>query len=170
MKNNFYVFLDIDGVLWDWKFLLSRKEKCKGVITKFNPESIEALNFLTEILSKEYNIKIVLSSSWRANFEKIKNILIENNLHYASVMDKTPSTSPRKLRGREIWAYLKSANYDDEKDDFVIIDDETFDLKSLFPENKIIKTSMLNNCLSINMVKQYLKEKNTNKIFEEIFQ
>ena len=54
-KENFYIFLDIDGVLWDWNW---RKNEFKNgnskqmLANKFNPESIAAINFLREIRDK----------------------------------------------------------------------------------------------------------------------
>jgi FMN phosphatase YigB (HAD superfamily) len=158
MKGNFYIFLDIDGVLWDWKFLLSKKatNTNRGIMTKFNPESIKALNFLISETEKEYDTKLVLSSTWRYYFEKAKKILQNNNVLKSENLDKTPSLR-RRQRGLEILKYLQDHKYNKEKDKFLIIDNQNFDFKKYFKQNKIIKTSIMNNSLSQEMVESHLQ-------------
>ena len=49
-ENSIVIFLDIDGVLWDWAFVKEQiacgKQKMGGSIKNFNPQSICALNYL----------------------------------------------------------------------------------------------------------------------------
>lgn len=159
--KNFYIFLDIDGVLFDWKFLkqniIEGKIKPGGIIKNFNPNSIKALNTLIERLNNNYNVNLVISSTWRHDLGYAVNILYANGLKYDFEIFATPiSVTPNK-RGKEILEFLKDkADYD-----FVIIDDEMFDYAEHFSKNKIIKTNMQNDSLNINHVNKYLGEQFT---------
>ena len=77
-RENFYLFLDVDGVLWDWKWRIEMikegKIKKGGLITNFNPKSVHALNTLIEYLNENYNCKIVISSTWRFRKNMTKSI------------------------------------------------------------------------------------------------
>ena len=85
-RKNFYIFLDIDGVLWDWDWRLGAIDKGKikriSYIADLNPKSIEALNFLIEKLNENFNAKLVISSTWRSNLEETREILQNNGLKY----------------------------------------------------------------------------------------
>lgn len=72
------VFLDIDGVM------NNQYNKGEYIFTK---ETVEVLNYLYE----KFNIKIVLSSSWRTaySFTFLQTIFKENNIE-APLIDKTP--------------------------------------------------------------------------------
>ena len=157
MNKSFYIFLDIDGVLNDWEFF--KKEIASGAMKKgtifehFKPESINALNNLIKTLSKQFNVILVISSSWRRNLLKTETLLRKNGLKYDGVISATPITQTPEKRGLEILQFLKGKqNYD-----FVIIDDDSFDYAELFNSNKIIKTDVHLSALSMNMVDNYLK-------------
>ena len=80
--ENFYIFLDIDGVLYDWVFvkqqIAMKKQKKGGIIKTFNPESISALNMLIFELEKKYNVNLVISSTWRHDLGYAINVLYAN--------------------------------------------------------------------------------------------
>lgn len=108
---------------------------------------------LIDELCKNYNVRLVISSTWRANMEFTIKTLKDNGLIYDGKYDSTPISDPAK-RGEQILEYLKNkTNYN-----FVIIDDEWFDFKQYFSEDKIIKTEMFHHSLSINQIKNYLKK------------
>ena len=100
--KKFYLFLDIDGVLWDWAYL--KKEIAEGRIKKggiagnFKPESINSLNYLIRRLSEKYDVKLVISSSWRKLrvWILIEEYLINKGLPIIDV------TSRLNNRGEEI--------------------------------------------------------------------
>ena len=50
MRENFYIFLDIDGVMYDWDYMKKNNIHNFGVVNTFSPESVEALNYLMEKL------------------------------------------------------------------------------------------------------------------------
>lgn len=157
--KNFYIFLDIDGVLYDWDYIIAETDAGKrekgGLILEFKPESVFALNLLINELQKCYNVGLVISSSWRSNLPFTIQTLKNNGLIYNEKIDRTPIYDPSK-RGEQILDYLADkSNYD-----FVIIDDESFDYKKFFEKEKIIKCEAFHSALSIKMVKDFLSKLN----------
>ena len=156
MKKDFYIFLDIDGVLWDVEYILKEIDeghiKKGGIIKDLKPSCIEALNYLIEKLENFYDVILVISSSWRYNLKNTINILKKYGLKYDKDIARTRLTTKNSSRGEEILDYLKDkSNYE-----FVIIDDEEFDFKKHFDKSNIIKTNIENQSLSMKMVREYL--------------
>lgn len=156
--KEFYIFLDIDGVLWDWPYLKKGMNEGRikrgGIIEDLKPESIEALNYLIEKLSIKYDVKLVISSSWRFNMERTLEIIKKAGLNYNKPIDRTIINFQN--RGIQIKEYLKDkVNYD-----YVIIDDEDFDFNEHFQKEKIIKTDVMKGALSIKLVDNFLNNNN----------
>ena len=130
MKKKFYVFLDIDGVLYDWNYIKSLgPEHWGGVIVDFDPKSIEALNYLIAQLKKEYDVELVISSTWRSNMERTMQILINHGLKTEDLfISRTRNSTNPRYRGREIMDYLENKR---DKENYVIIDDETLIIGSM---------------------------------------
>lgn len=155
-KQKFFVFLDFDGVLNDienipylWKiggFFVDEKDK-----ETFNPESIEALNYLISTLKTEYDVNLVLSTTWRRWFEKAKAVLKNNGLEYSGEIDKTPKMILKK-RAFEIMAYLQGKN---ESQNFVVIDDKSH-LPKYFKNSNSIKTNIINGSLNMSNMLNYI--------------
>ena len=160
MKKDFYVFLDIDGVLWDWKFIREMVESGKlkrgGLINTFNPQSIRAIDNLLYGLEKQYNVQLVLSSTWRYEMHTAIKTLKRNGFEHYAQMDTTPITRTPEHRGLEILKYLE----DKQKPyDFLVIDDEMYDFADCFDLSHLIKTSMVDASLSQSQVDAFLQEK-----------
>lgn len=153
MKDKFYIFLDIDGVLYDWDFILKKAIKKSGTIKDFNPKSINALNFLIEKLSKSFNVEIVITSTWRINMQKTIEILLNNGLNKTIKINSTEISNNPQNRELEILNYLQNNTCEN----FVIIDDEMFDFDKYFNKNHIINTNIFNLSLNKEMVLKYLK-------------
>lgn len=153
MKDKFYIFLDIDGVLYDWNFIIKNGDKKSGTIKNFNPKSIEALNFLIEKLQYTYNVEIVITSTWRINMQKTIEILLNNGLNKTIKINSTEISNYPQNRELEILNYLQNNSCKN----FVIIDDEMFDFDKYFNKNHIIKTNIFNLSLNKEMVLKYLK-------------
>ena len=120
--SSFYIFLDIDGVLYDWDYIIAETNaglrKRGEFIKKFKPESMQAINMLIEELNKDYEVGLVISSTWRSNMPFTIQTLQDNGLEYDKPIERTPIYDPAK-RGEQILDYLA-----DKKDyDFVIIDE-----------------------------------------------
>lgn len=151
--EKFYVFLDIDGVLWDWKYqkeFLKQNPHLHGrFVNKFDPKCIDALNFLLKELSKKYNVQLVISSTWRLEFEKAISSLLNQGLLFNKKILATPIM--KHDRQLEIETFLQDKP---NKNNFVILDDDCNCLD--FDQNKIIKTNIENNSLSKEMVRNFL--------------
>lgn len=158
-KKNFYIFLDIDGVMYDWDYYIqevkANRLKKKDLFSHFKPESITALNLLISELSKSYNVQLVISSTWRSMLSKAVSTLKNNGLVYDKPIERTTLKGLPFYRGKQILDYL----YDKTNYDFVIIDDEMFDFKEHFKPQNIIKTEMFHSALSVKMVTQFLNTK-----------
>ena len=157
MRDNFYIFLDIDGVMFDWKYRLSSGKKLGGVIKDFNPESVKSLNFLCDTLSKQFNTSVVITSTWKQHWDSLLEVFDANGVDVSKVnLSKTTTRINPCYRGREIVEYLgegyRDANY-------VIIDDEMFDYREFFDKKDIIKTNMQDGSLNMDMVTTFLTSK-----------
>ena len=161
MKPNFYIFLDIDGVMFDWEYIKSC-ERSREILKLhiFNPKSVEALNYLMKEMGKQYNVNLVISSIWRLFMKETEEVFKKNNICYPNKLTCTPHFYDPHERGGEIMQYLKNVNFNKNKDDYLIIDDETFDFDKYFPKSKFIKTNIFNASLSMEMVQKYLSQKN----------
>jgi hypothetical protein len=107
---NNYIFTDIDGVL----NTVNKNE--------WNPLSVE----LYDDLCQKFNLKPVISSTWRTNHSiKELNRIFEYNGITTSIHDFTPII-PCEGRGGEIEQYLSNNQYDN----YIILDDNTRDIES----------------------------------------
>lgn len=160
MREDFYIFLDIDGVMFDWKYRLSSGKKLGGVIKDFNPESVKSLNFLCNTLSGLFNTNVVITSTWKQHWDSLLEAFDSNGVDLSRVnLSKTITREDPKYRGREIVEYLGE---DYRNANFVIIDDEMFDYKKYFDCSDIIKTNMQDSSLNMDMVTAFLDSKGIN--------
>ena len=161
--KKFFIFLDIDGVMYDWDFI---KNEVDGgnlparELKTFKPESIEALNLLMDTMRETHKVQLVISSTWRDNAIRP---LYQNGAHLKGAVYSTPSLGDQAHRGLEIISFLEKWNLKDGEYDFVIIDDESFDFKKYFTDDQIIKPNIFRGALSVDMVKQYLDNKGYTK-------
>lgn len=154
--ENFYVFLDIDGVMYDWKWILSQSKK-GGRLDRFKPESVFALNYLLDILSHDFKTQLVISSTWRHDMIDTRDTLINNGVKLDNVsLSATPISNTPLFRGREILDYLNG----DIDCNYIIIDDELCDIPKYFSVSRVIKTNMQDSALNIDMVKCCLEKNN----------
>lgn len=159
-KEYFYLFLDIDGVLWDWKWRMgeikSGNIKKSQAITQFNPQSIEALNTLIEYIDKDFICNLVISSSWRTFFEETKQILSKNGVKFPALVSKTPIIPKPHCRGKEILKYLVNKN---DSQNVLIIDDETKDIEPYFSDHNIIKTDIYSESLRQHHATKWINQR-----------
>ena len=157
-KQNFYIFLDIDGVLWDWKWRISEIKSGNiargGRITQFNPESINAVNNLISKLNNFFNCQLVVSSTWRINKEFTIKMLKKNGLVVSddNSIHFTPLTLTRS-RGQEVMDYLADKP---DNNNLLIIDDEYFDFPKYFQKGQMIKTNIYDRSLSQQHIDNWL--------------
>ena len=151
MKENFYVFLNIDSALIDASYDIEKTEKDK---VKFNTEGAEALKFLLEKLGDYFDVNLVISSVWRLDMAKTINKLYENNLLNVKKVEATKA-STYDIRGLEIKEYLKDkAN----KNNYLVIDSETKDIASFLDKKRIMKIPTEEN-LKKEQINKFLIEK-----------
>lgn len=151
--QNYYIFLDIDGVLYDWQYLRTQPKTNGGIISKFNPQSVNALNYLIDNLSREFNVTIVVTSTWRHNMQNTINALKNNGVNISKIkVEKINSNLPESNRGALILDYLKLKQFTN----FVIIDDEYFDYAKCNLLSHLIKTNIQNKSLNVNLIKKHL--------------
>jgi hypothetical protein len=145
-KDPFYVFLDFDGVLYDLEYILREKIKKGENPFAFAPDSIEALNKLFKQLSTKYDPNLVISSFWKIVFPRAVSFLQKNGFNVVGVpISKTETAKNPLKRGVAIKQFLEKR---DNCENFIIIDDTSFDYAKHFPANKVIKTNILNNRLT----------------------
>ena len=150
------IFLDIDGVLNGYNLLNNIIWKIVETLHiekiyrdwRRNPFGIhkEKVKRLAKIVKKT-NAKIVLSSSWRGFWKRpyyemvdYQKLLVDLfNKYNISVIDLTPFL-PEKTRSEEIDSWIQS--HKSEIESFVILDDESFELKK-FIGKELVKTSSI---------------------------
>lgn len=151
------IFLDIDGVLngyniWTglgWKIVyMLHNEKLKEFYRKTMDSCgihERKVKLLAKIVKKT-NAKVVMSSSWRFGFwntsynEKSynhKRLYDLLNKYKIEVIDITPKSHDGR-RDKEILGWL--SKHEDEIHNFVILDDERYDLEC-FVDNHLVQTS-----------------------------
>ena len=156
MREKFYVFLDIDGVMYDWEFLKSQGIKSFGRIKTFNPDSVQALNYLLETLNQNHDTELVISSTWRRDMLDTVKTLKDNGVKMnLRRVFSTPIFNESKTRGKEILSYLSNRQ---DNQNYVIIDDEVSDIAPHFDSSKIIQTNIFTSSLKKSMVDKFLKE------------
>ena len=159
--KNFYIFLDIDGVLnnRNWiKTCVDYNLESKGYNKFIDPNSIKALNIIIESLEKYFNVIIVLSSLWKLNgVDKVSNLLQSQNLKISNKIFKTPDKYNRN-RLTEIMSFMSQNQVGV---NFLVIDDEN--LADYFPTTKfILSTGFDNNGLTPEQADNWLKCLNIN--------
>lgn len=123
------LFLDFDGVLNIWPN--------PGRNGEFHKPACINLEFL---LNKVPDLKIVVSSSWRAfGYEAVRDVLKSNGIDPRKVIDITgDEVSPsdgKKDRDYQIECWLKKHP---EVKKFAVVDDESYDMALV--ANKMVKT------------------------------
>ena len=135
---NRVVFLDIDGVLNSEEYFINRdtsvpRESHEDYLV-FNLDKI-LIDKLNKIIRQVKPI-IVLSSSWRVyDMDKINRALRRKGF-CSTIMFKTARPS-NDDRGKEIKDLIQK----NDVKDYVVIDDDSFDIESDIPKEQFIKTS-----------------------------
>ena len=126
-KKKKIIFLDIDGVLNISESIVEHNNKY------FSDMDEDKINYLNNIC-KKFNIKIVLSSSWRDN-----NSIEDTNdfFKYKGIKNKIVDYVEQfKDKNEAIREYIEKNNIKD----FIVIDDEDKVLKG-FDSSNILKTT-----------------------------
>lgn len=143
MNKLFYIFLDVDGVLNDEKYVMKCYERHHKPMhmnhVPFDPSCLLNLyRFVNALEARDYTVKIILSSTWRlheVDYEIVNARLAEYGL---SLHDKTIFLDG--IRGLEIQQYLYM---NETPSDFVILDDDINDIIPYYPDN-LVRTNFMN--------------------------
>lgn len=142
------IFLDIDGVLNSEEFFIKRnkahiqaykehghEEDYDHLFYDLDPNKIQLLNDVMDNIMEYTGCEIVLSSSWRIfGLERINKVLSKVGFKY-EVNHQT--TRQDMDRGLQIKKFV------DENDikNYLVIDDEAFDIKKYVPNKQFVKTT-----------------------------
>lgn len=171
--EDFFIFLDIDGTLWD------NSNKAKRMIEsdELDPQSVEAVNNLIfSLKERNFNPAVVIISKKRIHWRNCEDLLYSYNL--------TPSVPLYSLpigkftRGERISLFLHDAykgkdifsgyrdfsffdnlhkNFASKCYNYVVIDDNRSQLTNI-PWSNYIQTNIDNSCLNQSMVDQFLQK------------
>lgn len=171
MDNKYFIFLDIDGTLWDFRdnpFMIMHS-------THFNKDSVQAVNLLISGLKeKNYEPNLIIIGQLRENWDKCKAALYDQGLNCQVPL--YPLSIGKFSRGERISLFLhdfyhgKDVNstkrnfsfadnvhkhYNKKLNNYVVIDDNISHLHNI-PTSHIIETNMLCRALNSNLVNDFL--------------
>ena len=176
-KQPYYVFMDIDGTLWD----IESAHRVHGPFLSeiqfpsLKPESVTAINVMLENLDEKFDTRLVLTSRHRSSMAQCINHLNFNGLKWnkpilctafypgprgEKIVDfmqnhgERPFTYPtiKTLFGRIL--YTKRDNKDFKN--YVVIDDDKKSISKHIPPERRIVTNKRNGALSLDQVIDYL--------------
>lgn len=136
------IFLDLDGVLIKFPSKERKSRADKTILNNFIFDKELVVNLKNII--KETNAKIVISSSWRHNMERVDNAFIEANLDLDLdfIFNKTPSDL-WYWRWNEILTWLNDYHKTCKNwyhiTNWCVIDDDDFDMKCIKKLWKLVK-------------------------------
>lgn len=178
MREQYFVFLDIDGTLIDFKY----GQYIRGPFFNFgentilNPESIDALNLLLESLEQKYDTRLIITSGRRNNLVSCVKNLYENGLNYEKAITCTPLTPER--RGQKIIDCMMTSSFpkypklqklvdfilrryaDNGYKNYVVLENDASKIRYEIPPARRIMTNAKNKALQPEQVVKYLKANN----------
>ena len=178
MRDEYFVFLSIDGTLIDLKYgQYSRGPFFDfGENTALNPESIEAVNLLLESLEQKYDTRLVITSGRRKDLIPCVTSLYENGLKYNRPITCTSLTPER--RGQKIVDFMMTSSLpkhpkiqnlvnfimrryaDHGYENYVVLENNTSKIRYEIPPKRRIITNAKKKALQPEQVIKYLKENN----------
>jgi len=143
------IFLDLDWVLKKIPSAKERKSRAEKTtfdfLYEFDKDLVENLKYLLD----QTNAKIVISSSWRHNMDRVYQSFKEAELNIELIIWKTDSNL-NYWRWNEVLTYVMDFHKQNEHrdyydfqviDNFVMIDDDDFDAKCIKRLWKFVHTN-----------------------------
>ena len=158
MKKKFFIFLDIDGTLYDYNEIAAG-HNLDGVDT-LKQESVDALNHLIGKLEEKYEVKLGIISEMKYYMRPLIALLKQHNLQYNGRIEPVGgSYGLPKSRGHQIYKHLLVWGKESlDNGYFVVIDDQDHDFATFFNKNNIIKTGgMRGGALNMQDVEEFLE-------------
>ncbi len=145
-----YIFLDIDGVMNNRRDWMSKVDNKAEEFHDHRMFCDEAWQLLSDTC-KKVNASVILSSSWRIGLtydDNDKVIARDTNCHLSTKLIEYFNKYNIKLvgitvnnwseRGQQIMKYVM--DHLEIEDDFVVVDDESFDIRDYISEDQFVKT------------------------------
>lgn len=165
-----YIFLDVDGVLNSQKYMIKTHKKLKKILkNKTESEMIyatrhvdtKAVYRLSKIV-KATNAKIIMSSSWRGAWKygepstnNYTAFYLNSVMHNFGIAVDDITTLVYHDRGEQILQYVFE-NLKPE-DNWIVIDDEIFDIDRYISLDKVVKTNFKTGLLNKHIKEAILK-------------
>jgi hypothetical protein len=178
MREQYFIFLDIDGTLIDFNYgqYVRGPFFSFGENTVLNPESIEALNLLIDSLEQKYDTRLVITSGRRENLHSCAKNLYDNGLKYDRPITCTPLTEGR--RGQKIIDFMMTSSKskhptakkmvdfilkryaDNGYENYVVLENNVSKIRYEIPPKRRIITNAKCRALQPYQVEKYLKNNN----------
>ena len=180
IKEKYYVFLSIDGALWDGQSAFQQhgpfaKEITKPVLKK---SSVQAVNFLLENLENQFDTHLVITSRHRENMPSCVDYLTMNGLKYNKAFLCTPFVPGE--RGQKIIDFMEECGIrkftyptknkliaklfsrceNPDYSNFVVIDSNKKRISQQIPAERTIITNPKRQSLTQKQVEDYLQKIN----------
>lgn len=153
-STNKYIFLDIDGVMNNEFDILEKMHDEEKQYTRDDIHFCDEAWDLLATLCEKTGAKVILSSSWRHGFIKDERgrivVANKNNSLATRLLDYFNKYKIQLVgltglgrdgcRGLQILDYI-TENFNGMTDEWIVLDDETFDIKEHLPMERVFKTS-----------------------------
>ena len=150
------IFLDIDGVLLS----LDAPYSSEDPVSAFDKAALSCLNELILEIKQKDSVGIVISSDWRQSY-KVTELKNTFKCHafakdiIGKTIDKKDSSLPDYHRGKKIKSWL-SAHRDLKISNFIILDDNAFDITTYFQGQFVHCESGVLNAKNLQQAKHIL--------------
>lgn len=177
-KLPYYVFLDIDGTLWDARFAYYYYGSGFNNVPypRLKKESVEAVNLLLRSLENKYDPTLILTSKKREYMPECIEYLKRYGLDYAKPIISLPFGN--NSRGARIIKYMQSQNSKPEhlskpqnllaklldsfiikgNQNYVVLEDEYKIIKNTIPSRRLIFSDHNKKSITHKQVEHYLKQ------------
>lgn len=180
MKEKFYIFLDIDGVLnaMNAEELKSddhvgyyEDDEEKSIIGMYKSR-VNLFKRIYETISMKFDVEIIITSSWRVGDVGLVNTnecLVRTGFdisEFNKTLDSTEIT--RGDRGQEILDKMVEIGINKDSNRYIVLDDETFDIKDYIDSSRIVKphhTTGLTEDLAVEFINKAFNNEDKSKIY-----
>lgn len=186
-KQKYYVFLDIDGTLWDASTNFNYYGPNFGHIDfpKLSNRSIKAVNILLSSLENKFDSKLVITSERRNELKTCIDYLKHYGLKYDKPIFAIPYPTKIK-RGKDIVDYMKSNGdgpieypnknlflkmlhsfKNNDYKNYVVLEDMKKLISGYIPKERLIFSNHNKRSVTIKQVEKYLKDNNIEMVLPE---
>ena len=145
-KDNFIIFLDIDGVLnnYNYWYECAKRHNNKKLMNcqnfPFDPKCLENLMKLYQKIEEKYTPQIVLTSTWRLSMVDtaiVNSRLAEYGMEIINKTDDLGGCRDNEIENFLLKLKLNNTSYAN----YLILDDNIWGFKQKFDDRNIIETN-----------------------------